>query len=77
MESSTYKAIFAEGARKGLELMKRTCLHMVEAKLGALPAEATVIEQIDDLDVLDLLTSRLIEAASPEAVRAALRSLKD
>ena len=73
MESSTYRAVREEGRK---EELSKTCRKLVESKLGHLPPEAEGLEQITDLDALDRLRDRLFAAASPQAVRAALRSIK-
>jgi hypothetical protein len=77
MESSTYRAVREEGRKEGRkEELSKTCRKLVESKLGHLPPEAEGLEQITDLDALDRLRDRLFAAASPQAVRAALRSIK-
>ena len=81
MESSTYRAVREEGRKEGhkegrKEELSKTCRLLVESKLGHLPPEAQGLEQITDLDALDRLRDRLFAAASPQAVRAALRSIK-
>jgi hypothetical protein len=50
------------------------CREGVRARLGALPPEAAAIEALS-LEELERLSERLIAAASPEAVREALRDL--
>ena len=85
MESSTYRALHDEGFARGYaegfaegfkEELSKTCRKLVESKLGHLPPEAEGLEQITDLDALDRLRDRLFASTSPQAVRAALRSIK-
>ena len=83
-ESSTYRAVREEGRKEGRKEgreeatreLSKTCRMFVEARLGYLPPEAQGLEQITDLDTISRLRDRLFAAASPQAVRAALRSIK-
>jgi hypothetical protein len=82
MESATYKAIKEEGRLEGRqEVIERfrpslasLCLEIVRLQLGSLPPEAAAIEALD-WEGLSRLSKRLVAAASPEAVREALRDL--
>jgi hypothetical protein len=83
MESATYKAIKEEGRLEGIEEgiersradLAGKCLRAVTMWLGSLPPEAAAIESLD-WDRLSQLNERLLAAASPEAVREALRDLE-
>jgi hypothetical protein len=79
MESATYKAIKEEGIKEGIErarlVLAGICREGVRARLGALPPEAAAIESLS-VQELERLIERVVAAASPEAVREALRNLK-
>ncbi len=78
-ESSTYKAILEKGREVGRErgarAMRQSCVALLEARLGNLPSEAQVLDQITDLDQLQRLSERLIKAADEGEMLTALREV--
>jgi hypothetical protein len=72
---------FAEGFRQGFALgakqaLTHVCRELIEFWLGTLPPEAEGVDALG-LSRLTRLSHQLIAAASPQAVREALRELEE